>query len=168
MRAWRRISLLLAASLAMSAGLARAQKPEEKPAEKPAPKQPPLLEPGESSSKRPPEEGQTTITPGETNPAPQPKFDPLRAEKSIEVGRYYMRTHDYDAAIDRFKDAIDARPTYALPYRLLAEAQEKKKLYRAAVESYESYLEVYPSAADAEKVKKKIAKLKVKMEKRNR
>jgi len=162
MRAIRRMGWIVLMILALGAGPARAQKPEEKP----APAKAPMAEPGESSSKRPLEEGETRITPGEAKPAVQPKYDPLRAEKDVEVGQHYMRIHQYDAAIDRFKDAIDARPAFALPYKLLGEAQEKRKFYRAAMESYESYLEIFPHAGDAGKVRKRIEKLKAAMEKR--
>ena len=36
---------------------------------------------------------------------PEPVFDPLHASKSLEVGTFYMKSGNYDAAIDRFKDA---------------------------------------------------------------
>src|SRR6266852_3031411 len=45
----------------------------------------------------------------------QPTWDPLRAEKDLEVGQYYMRKGDVDAAIDRFEDATLAKPGYAIP-----------------------------------------------------
>jgi hypothetical protein len=48
------------------------------------------------------------------NSAPdQPQWDPLRAEKDLEVGKYYMKKGDVDAAIDRFEDATTAKPTSA-------------------------------------------------------
>ena len=97
--------------------------------------------------------------PATQKPAGDPVWDPLRAEKDIEVGRYYMKKGDYDAAIDRFQDATVARPGYALPYRLLAEAQEKKGLKREAVQSYKTYLKLYPHAEDAGKVRRQIQKL---------
>ncbi len=97
--------------------------------------------------------------PAQQKPADEPLWDPLRAEKDIEVGRYYMKKGDYDAAIDRFQDAAVARPGYALPYRLLGEAQEKKGLKREAARSYKTYLKIYPHAQDAGKVRKRIGKL---------
>lgn len=93
------------------------------------------------------------------DPAGDPVWDPLRAEKDIEVGRYYMKKGDYDAAIDRFQDATVARPGYALPYRLLAEAQEKKGLKREAIQSYKTYLKVFPHAQDAGRIRRRIQKL---------
>ncbi len=97
--------------------------------------------------------------PAQQKPAGEPVWDPLRAEKDIEVGRYYMKKGDYEAAIDRFQDATVARPGYALPYRLLGEAQEKKGLKREAVQSYKTYLKLYPHAEDADKVRKQMQKL---------
>jgi Tfp pilus assembly protein PilF len=97
--------------------------------------------------------------PPKQEPASKSVWDPLRAEKDIEVGRYYMKKGNYDAAMDRFRDATEARPGYALPYRLLAEAQEKKGLQREAVQSYKTYLKLYPHAEDAGKVRQQIHKL---------
>lgn len=100
------------------------------------------------------------------NAEDQPKWDPLRAEKDLEVGQYYMRIGKIDAAMDRFQDAIDAKPGYAVPFLYLGEAQEKKGMKRDAVKSYKRYLELYPHAEDKEKIQKKIEKLQAEVQKR--
>jgi tetratricopeptide (TPR) repeat protein len=89
----------------------------------------------------------------------QPKWDPLRAERDMQVGEYYMHKGDLDAAIDRFEDAALAKPGYALPYRYLGEAQEKKGMKKKAIQSYKRYLDLYPKAEDKDKIQKKIDKL---------
>ena len=66
---------------------------------------------------------------------------------------------DVDAAIDRFQDATLAKPGYAIPFRFLGEAQEKKGLKRDAIKSYTRYLDLYPRAEDKDKIEKKIEKL---------
>ena len=99
------------------------------------------------------------------NAPDQPMWDPLRAEKDLEVGQYYMRKGDVDAAIDRFADAILAKPGYAIPFRYLGEAQEKKGLKRDAIKSYSRYLDLYPHAEDKAKIEKKIEKLRSEVEK---
>src|SRR5258708_458962 len=100
------------------------------------------------------------LPPVETPPAPaEPVFDPLHAEKSIEVGTFYMKKGNYDAAIDRFVDATHFQPKLARPWRLLGEAYEKKHDSSSAIESYKKYLEVFPRAVDAAKVKKRITLL---------
>jgi len=86
-------------------------------------------------------------------------WDPLRAEKDLEVGQYYMKKGDVDAAIDRFQDAALAKPGYAIPFRFLGEAQEKKGLKRDALKSYTRYLELYPRAEDKDRIEKKMEKL---------
>jgi tetratricopeptide (TPR) repeat protein len=95
----------------------------------------------------------------------QPTWDPLRAEKDLEVGQYYMHKGDLDAAIDRFQDATTAKPGFGVPFRYLGEAQEKKGLKKQAVKSYQRYLDLVPHADDADKVKKKIDKLYKEIEK---
>ena len=100
------------------------------------------------------------LPPPETTPAPaEPVFDPLHAEKSIEVGTFYMKKGNYDAAIDRFVDATHFQPKLAMPWKLLGEAYEKKHDTGSAIESYKKYLEIFPGAEDAAKVKKRISML---------
>jgi len=89
----------------------------------------------------------------------QPSWDPLRAEKDLQVGQYYLHKGDMDAAIDRFQDAALAKPGYAIPFRFLGEAQEKKGLKRDAIKSYTRYLDLFPKADDKDKIEKKIEKL---------
>jgi len=89
----------------------------------------------------------------------QPKWDPLRAEKDLEVGKYYMKKGDYDAAIDRFQDAAEAKPGFAIPYRWLGEAYEKKGKKKPAAKAYQRYLDLYPHAEDGDKIRKRIEKL---------
>jgi len=95
-------------------------------------------------------------------------WDPLRAEKDLEVGQYYMRKGDLDAAIDRFQDASTAKPGYALPFRYLGEAQEKRGLKKDAIKSYSRYLDLDPHAEDGNKVRKKIEKLRAEVEKKKK
>jgi tetratricopeptide (TPR) repeat protein len=102
--------------------------------------------------------------PTEAPPEPaKPVFDPLHAEKSIEVGTFYLKKGKYDAAIDRFEEATRLQPSLAKSWRLMGQAYEKKHDYGRAVESYKKYLEVFPGAGDAAKVTKRIAKLEQKL-----
>src|SRR5580704_17510746 len=124
------------------------QDPEDKPADSPPP--------SPANKKAAPQKNKDNATESADD---QPKWDPLRAEKDIEVGQYYMRKGDVDAAVDRFQDATVAKPGYAVPFKYLGEAQEKKGLKKPAAKSYQRYLDLYPKAEDAEKVRKRIEKL---------
>lgn len=131
----------------LGGGNAFAQDPQQESGSKPA----------EPSAAKPKEKTKTdTAT---KSAADQPTWDPLRAEKDIEVGQYYMRKGDVDAAIDRFEDATVAKPGYAIPFRYLGEAQEKQGLKKQAIKSYTRYLDLYPHAEDKGKIQKRIDKL---------
>src|SRR5580704_12682050 len=82
------------------------------------------------------------------------KYDPLPAEQDVEVGTFYMHKGDMDAAIARFEDAIKLKSNFAKPRLLLAEIFEKKGDKATAAKYYKEYLEVYPHAPDAEKIRK--------------
>ena len=144
------IPILAAVFLPFAASQAHAQDPQPEPSSKPsdAPAAPP--------PKSPSKQKKDTAT---QNAPDQPAWDPLRAEKDLEVGQYYMKKGDLDAAIDRFQDATAAKPGYAIPFRYLAEAQEKKGLKKQAIKSYQRYLDLYPHAEDGDRVRKKIDKL---------
>jgi tetratricopeptide (TPR) repeat protein len=155
LKSWLTGVLVVGALTLGSSAVARAQEPPPEPAEKPADAAPPKPKPAPKTNKD-----------NATESAPdQPIWDPLRAEKDLEVGQYYMRKGDVDAAIDRFQDATTAKPGFAIPFRYLGEAQEKKGLKKPAIKSYQRYLDLVPHADDAEKIKKKIEKLYKEVEK---
>lgn len=121
------------------------------------PPQPPPDKPAAPADK--PTPPKTNADNATQNAPDQPKWDPLRAEKDMQVGEYYMHKGDLDAAIDRFEDATLAKPGYAVPFRYLGEAQEKKGMKKQAIKSYQRYLDLYPKAEDKDKIQKKIEKL---------
>jgi tetratricopeptide (TPR) repeat protein len=150
--------MLAGLSISSDARILCAQDPPPEPGEKPAD--------APEQKQNPPAK---TNADNATQSAPdQPTWDPLRAEKDIEVGQYYMRKGDLDAAIDRFQDATTAKPGYAVPFRYLGEAQEKKGWKKPAIKSYQRYLELYPHAEDGDKIRKKIEKLYSETEKKKR
>ena len=142
-------------TLLLSGSLLRAQDPapesSSKPADSPAPKKPDKKQKPDTATQNAPD---------------QPSWDPLRAEKDLEVGQYYMRKGDVDAAIDRFEDATTAKPGYAIPFRFLGEAQEKRGLKKEAIKSYSRYLDLFPHAGDADKIRRKIDKLRSEVERK--
>jgi len=150
------IPILAALLLLCAASLVHAQDPPQESSSKPADAPSPAPEKPTGKPAKNDKKNKDTAT----NSAPdQPTWDPLRAEKDLEVGQYYMRKGDVDAAIDRFEDATLAKPGYAIPFRFLGEAQEKKGLKKQAIKSYQRYLDLYPHAEDREKIQKRIEKL---------
>jgi tetratricopeptide (TPR) repeat protein len=99
------------------------------------------------------------------NTQPEPVFDPYKAEKSVEIGTFYLKKKNYDAAIERFLDALKYKANFARPHRLLGVAFEKKGEFEDAISHYKAYLEILPAADDANKIRKKITELERKLEK---
>ena len=91
--------------------------------------------------------------------AKEAAYNPLPAEKDVEIGEFYMHKGDLDAAISRFQDAIAERANFARPRLLMAEAYEKKRDKDSAIKYYKEYLQVFTSAPDKSKIEKKIEKL---------
>jgi tetratricopeptide (TPR) repeat protein len=152
----RSVSLFTTLGILLIAPWADAQDPQQESSSRPPDSAAP------APAKKPAKSNKDSAT---KNAPDQPTWDPLRAEKDIEVGQHYMHNGDYDAAIDRFQDAIDAKPGYAIPFRYLGEAQEKKGLKKQAIKSYQRYLDLYPHAEDSSKIKKKLEKLYKEVEK---
>lgn len=144
------MQFMIAAYLLAAGSPMHAQDPPKESSSKPADP------PGAPPPKPPAKPNKDNAT---QNAPDQPTWDPLRAEKDMEVGQYYMRKGDIEAAIDRFQDATLAKPGYAIPFRFLGEAQEKKGLKKQAIKSYQRYLDLYPHAEDGDKIKKKVEKL---------
>jgi tetratricopeptide (TPR) repeat protein len=153
---------LLAASVFFSLAVVPAARCQDSQGESssstPRPDAPPAPEAPKAKAGKKNKEPSSNDTPAKSA-ADQPTWDPLRAEKDLEVGQYYLKKGDVDAAIDRFEDAAAAKPGFAIPYRYLGEAHEKKGQKREAIKSYTRYLDLYPHAEDAAKVRKKIDKL---------
>ena len=157
MRFGKKIPFVAAVFVLFAAWPMHAQDPPQESSSKPATPPNDDLKPKSAAKKK-----KDTAT---QNASDQPSWDPLRAEKDLEVGQYYMKKGDVDAAIDRFQDATTAKPGYAIPFRFLGEAQEKKGLKKQAIKSYQRYLDLYPHAEDGDKVRKKIEKLYKEIEK---
>jgi tetratricopeptide (TPR) repeat protein len=94
----------------------------------------------------------------EEKPAKQ-IFDPIGARKSVEVGQFYLKKGNYDAAIDRFNDATHQNTAYAVPYLMLAETYEKKGDSEGALKAYKTYLRLFPNSPERKRVESRIAEL---------
>lgn len=160
---------MLALLFCVPAALAAPQQGESSSSRPPAEDQPPAAD---QPSPQPAKKGQKSGTKGTQAPDPAPPAsasgdDPISrrinntatAEHDVEVGRYYEKKEKYDAAIDRYREAAQLLPTYALPLRLMGEAYEKKHFLPEAAQAYEKYLQVAPKADDAEDIRKRVARL---------
>jgi hypothetical protein len=141
--------------------------PPPPPPEKSAPAQPAAAPPAASSPSPaashpidptlppPPPPADEPETPATTGPV----FDPLHAQRSLDIGTFYLNKGSYDAAIDRLIEASNYQPALAMPWKLLGQAYEKKREYAKAADSFNKYLEKMPNASDAAKIRKQVAEL---------
>lgn len=91
-------------------------------------------------------------------------YNPLLAEKDLEVGIYYFKTKSYDAAIERLKSSLVHRPNYARPRWFLAQAYEKKGEFEEAIQYYREYVAILPDTKEGKEARAKIEKLTKKLE----
>jgi Flp pilus assembly protein TadD len=71
-------------------------------------------------------------------------FDPHKAAKDVEVGKYYYGRKNYRAALDRFREALLYKPNDAEATYGVAQTLEKMDLPREAYANYEGYLKILP------------------------
>jgi len=116
------------------------------------PKQPPKPPAQQPVEQEPPEE--------DANLKPKVyAFNPLQANKELQVGDEYFKKHSYKAAAGRFREATKWNPNLAEAWLRLGEAEEKRKNRKDAKEAYAKYLELQPGAKDAAEIRKRIAGL---------
>ncbi|MGZ7057537.1 MAG: tetratricopeptide repeat protein [Candidatus Angelobacter sp.] len=72
-------------------------------------------------------------------------WDPHKADKDVEVGRYYLKLKNYRAALERFNHALTYKPNDAEAIFGLAITQEKLDLMSLADQNYRKYLEILPN-----------------------
>jgi Tfp pilus assembly protein PilF len=122
----------------------------------------PIAQAARQSSSSPPKstKGDQATSDSSADSSGQPtQYNPLQAQKDVDVATFYMRKGDPDASIPRLEEAIRLRPNYAKPRLMLAEIYEKKDDRENALKYYREYLQVYPHAPDAKKIEKKISNL---------
>lgn len=126
------------------------------------PKPPQSSTPQTNAPQPPPQSGQPLSDKSDPN---QPQvYDPYHARKAMEVGEYYLRKGDPEAALDRFQDAIKYKYDFARPRLLIAEIYEKRHDDAQAIHYYSEYLRILPQAPDAKKIKERIEKLSKRVE----
>ncbi|MFN7996387.1 MAG: hypothetical protein U0Q18_22435 [Bryobacteraceae bacterium] len=132
---------LLVSSLFAAAAAAQKQQPTQP---KPAP---PAAE-----EQAPPEEDEN-LKPKEYS------FNPLQANKEVQVGNEYFKKHSYKAAAMRYREATHWNPNLAEAWLRLGEAEEKRRNMSGAKEAYAKYLELEPEGKTAPEIRKKVEKL---------
>ena len=86
-------------------------------------------------------------------------FDPHKAAKDVEVGKYYYGRKNYRAALDRFREALLYKPNDAEATYGVAQTLEKMDLPKEAYANYEGYLKIFPHGPQAKDAHAAMARL---------
>lgn len=84
-------------------------------------------------------------------------FNPLQANKELQIGDYYFKKKNFRAAAKRYTEATHWNPNFADAYLRLGQAEEKLHDKDLSKQAYSKYVELAPDAKNADSVKKKIA-----------
>jgi tetratricopeptide (TPR) repeat protein len=125
---------------------------------------------GESSSKQ----TQIDITPPSDDAKSHPEaglgnedvdeftpYNPMKAMKAVEVGDFYYKKENYNAAVSRYREALEFKPHDAEATYKLAEVLNKTGDKAGATENYEAYLKMLPNGPYAKKSREALEKLKI-------
>ena len=100
------------------------------------------------------------------NEEPEHRHRAQPAWKSVEIGDYYVRRKAYRAALSRYQEAVEVDPYFPRTYLGMGRVYDRLGLRQKALENYKKYLDLLPSAKDAEEaraVHKAIARLERKL-----
>ncbi|MBN1567702.1 MAG: tetratricopeptide repeat protein [Acidobacteria bacterium] len=81
------------------------------------------------------------------------------AEQNVNIGNYYLKQKNYDAAIKRFLEAIAYQADLVPAYEGLARAYEKNGDILKAINAYRGFINKNPDSPKASDFQKKIEKL---------
>ncbi len=86
-------------------------------------------------------------------------FNPLQAQKELNIGNFYAKKGSWRAAAMRYSESVKWNPTYADGFLKLGEARERLGQKSQARDAFEKFLELAPEHKRAAEIKKRIASL---------
>jgi outer membrane protein assembly factor BamD (BamD/ComL family) len=102
----------------------------------------------------------TDVAEGKDSTKPKPKeLNPMLAEQNINIGNFYLKKKNYDAAIQRFLLALEYQPTSGPAYEALGRAYEKNGQISKAINTFTEFTKKYPNSPKCPDFRAKIARL---------
>jgi predicted Zn-dependent protease len=87
------------------------------------------------------------------------EYNPLKAEKNLKVGKYYMDQGKVDAAVGRFRAALASKPDYPEACRWLVRAYEKQNKFKEAAAALLEFETKFPNSPAVPEFKKQRLRL---------
>ncbi len=91
------------------------------------------------------------------------EVNPIRAKENLEVGNFYYKRKNYEAAIHRYLEALQYQPDLIKAFEALALAYEKNDEIDKAIDTYKDFLEKYPDSSQVSDFRSKLDKLEKKL-----
>ena len=85
--------------------------------------------------------------------------NPMLCEQNIDIGNFYYKKKNYEAAIRRYLDALEYQPDSARAYDALTRAYEKSDQPAKAVAAYRQFIEKNPDSPKSPEFRTRLAKL---------
>lgn len=96
----------------------------------------------------------------ETPDVPAEKeLNPMLSEQNLQIGNFYFKKKNYDAAIQRYRDAVDYQPDSVKAYEALTRAYEKKGEFVNAVKTCHEFIEKNPESPRSPEFRARMAKI---------
>jgi outer membrane protein assembly factor BamD (BamD/ComL family) len=116
---------------------------------------------GRSGQRKPALIRDTAVAEGkeDADAAKEKAYNPLMAEKSVKIGDFYLKKKNYDAAIQRYREALEYQPNRIEAFEALGRAYEKKGDTVSAATVYKDFLNKFPSSPRADDFRSRLAKI---------
>ncbi len=87
------------------------------------------------------------------------EYSPVLAQKALQIGDYYFKKKNFDAAIERYIEALQYQPELVGAYEALGRTFEKKGETLKAQGIYRDFIQKNPTSPKVAEFKSKLAKL---------
>ena len=85
--------------------------------------------------------------------------DPEQARENVKIGDFYRKKDNYEAAAERYREAIRHNPEWVKPYEKLIRTLEKLHSFQEALEVCQLFTEINPTSGKVEHFQKWANKL---------
>ena len=89
--------------------------------------------------------------------------DPVQAKKSVEIGDFYLKRDNFEAAEQRYREAIQYNLKWDKSYKKLIKLLEKQEDFQAAIEVCKEFIQNNPTSKEVKDFEKTEEKLKEKL-----
>lgn len=80
-----------------------------------------------------------------------PEQDPQKAKEHVEIGDFYYKRHNYTAAAERYREAIQYNPQWVKAYEKLIGVLEKQNAFAEAVKVCEQFVQSSDSSKEVKR-----------------